>query len=849
MTLVLVVACAAAARPAAAQQDTAYTELIVQLRIVRGPERVVEALGRDSVVYLPLRQLLEMAEIRVHELVPGRRLAGTLEPGAIPFWFDTELATRGRRGATGAMAPGEAVWRGEELYLAGPVFATVFNVGLRMDWSELTAVVSDAENLPVLRRLERERRRLSLAAEARRFTDASLISVPAPLADGAALDWSAVMGSSDPEHNYSVQGGLGVALAGGSLELLAQRQVSSGLRVSHTRTSWERAWPERRDIRQLRLGDGFLDGPRPRATRGVAITNAPFVRPAEFMVDAVGGVLSPGWTLELFSGGRMLSYAVTDSAGRYQLPVPLNYGPNPSEVRAYGPNGEIVRRARAFEIPYAQLPRGRFEYALGAGECQADPCRHVFVGDARYGVSRRLTARGGVEAFRRAGRSSTWHPYASLAAALTPSLLVSGEAVVRAFRQGRLIYSPSPDLRVEAGHAVFDSTDARVLFGVSVDRRRSDLTTFWRPWGGRIQLTVAATRGGGAASRRAATSAGAQVRLPGATLSVTAHEEAFRFGAAAQTRSSGLDGGVFTLVPGVVPLLARSLVTAGVRTRCEGSLGACDPMPQEYRAALGRQLTPAVRLEAVATWQRLPRRTVLELNLTTNLPFVRAVTRSGYSRETDYQGSQQLEGSVLLNRRARRVLFGDGRSVGRGGVAGAVFLDRNGNGVQDGGEAGVPEVLVRVGSRGAVTDSMGRFASFDLLPFERAIVQLDTNSLTDPTWIPAVVAVAVRPTPNGYQYVPLPLVEGRELSGIVTLEGAGVGQVRVLARNVETNRVLTLTTYGDGTFYAPGVRPGTYELTFPREDLARMQTFFAPLTVTIGAQDRAPAPIRIDLRR
>ena len=119
MTLVLAVTCAAVARPVAAQQDPAWTELIVQLRIVRGPERVVVALGRDSVVYLPLRQLLEMAEVRVTELVPGRRLAGTLEPGAIPYWFDTELATRGRRDATGAMAPGDAEWRGEGLYVAG----------------------------------------------------------------------------------------------------------------------------------------------------------------------------------------------------------------------------------------------------------------------------------------------------------------------------------------------------------------------------------------------------------------------------------------------------------------------------------------------------------------------------------------------------------------------------------------------------------------------------------------------------------------------------------------------------------------------------------------------------------
>jgi len=81
--------------------DTSVTEVLLQLRIDGGPSEVVAALGRDTLTLVPVRRFLELAEIRAATLVPGRRLAGVVQPGRIPFRFDTD---------SGTVARGDSVW-------------------------------------------------------------------------------------------------------------------------------------------------------------------------------------------------------------------------------------------------------------------------------------------------------------------------------------------------------------------------------------------------------------------------------------------------------------------------------------------------------------------------------------------------------------------------------------------------------------------------------------------------------------------------------------------------------------------------------------------------------------------
>ena len=90
--------------------------------------------------------------------------------------------------------------------------------------------------------------------------------------------------------------------------------------------------------------------------------------------------------------------------------------------------------------------------------------------------------------------------------------------------------------------------------------------------------------------------------------------------------------------------------------------------------------------------------------------------------------------------------LGNGRNLGRAGVTGVVFLDEDGDGRQNGEEPGIPGVQVRVGSMVVRTDSLGRFRVFDLVPFERTVVEVDSLSFADPTWVATACSAGTTPS-------------------------------------------------------------------------------------------------------
>jgi hypothetical protein len=251
---------------------------------------------------------------------------------------------------------------------------------------------------------------------------------------------------------------------------------------------------------------------------------------------------------------------------------------------------------------------------------------------------------------------------------------------------------------------------------------------------------------------------------------------------------------------------------------------------------LARRVTDNLRIELETSWRRGVRGFAIDLTVVTALPTIRATSRNKYSAETGLQGIQSLEGSLLWDREGRRVTFTDGRSVGRAGLAGDVFLDENGNGRRDPDEMGVPNLRVRVGPQAVITDSLGRFGTWDLMPFEPIPITIDTLSIRNPLWVPAMRNASVVPTPNSFDVVALPMVRAAELRGRVVLgpEEQPVGGVKLVVNDVRTNAATIVTSFSDGAFLFHGLRPGKYDLTLNPEQLEQLGATFEAVTVTVG---------------
>ena len=199
---------------------------------------------------------------------------------------------------------------------------------------------------------------------------------------------------------------------------------------------------------------------------------------------------------------------------------------------------------------------------------------------------------------------------------------------------------------------------------------------------------------------------------------------------------------------------------------------------------------------------------------TADLNAFRMFDRATYQERTNEVSTLQLlQGSARWDRVAGRLEFGSSVGLERGGVSGRVFVDENANGTFDQGEIPVPNVRMIVGSEAQRTDSDGRFSVWDLVAFEPTRVSIDSLSVPNPLWVPAVSLAEIPVGPSTYRAFDVPLTMGGEISGRVFLDqNGGIGGVRLILANTATGQERVITTFSDGEFYAFGVRPGDYEL-------------------------------------
>lgn len=809
LSLVLLALCAGPGFGAASEGgDLEPQEVIVEVAIGKLVQRTVMALESEGELLLPAREFFELVELRVH-VDSLCRLSGVRYPEKIPLFVDPTALTAAAGDSTWEITRSQAIQRDGALYIATSVLAALLDVRLHLDWTELRITVLNPERLPVGRRIARIRARRDRGGDDD-FIDESVqnVGLHRPGWDGAVLDWSLLYpGGGSPLDRTSYRAGLGMNVLGGSLELAYQDLGPSGDRALG---SWLGVWPERAALRQLGLGDVAGTGPRPAAMRGAFLTNSPFVRPAFFDMDVLVGQLPPGWEVELYREGRLIDFADAGDDGRFRLQTPLAYGPNPLELRAYGPYGQMRLWEQAVRVQADRLPERTFEYGVTAGACRDRACDAVGNLDLHYGVSRALTLRVGAEGFTRDSLPDLFQPYASLIGNISSQWLVRGEALWKGFAGGDLVYEPSPDVRVGAGAAWFDSDVTAPLLTPRGRRSEYRAFGFWRPIP-RLRTFFLETSALRVLNQTSS--------LTLARLGSSFQSGAVRWTAGVRNERSEAAGGASALtivdVSSFVNLRShRSALLDGLFLRAGAEASARGFERLEWLAS--RKMVGDTRFDVRLSWVRGVSDPFVAVGLTASLPAARSTSQLAHTPNDGVYASSFVEGSVIWNGPARRIDVAPGRSLGRGGLGGRVFLDANGNGRYDGNDEPLSAVRVQVGPHAVTTGEHGRFAVWDLLPFVEERVVLDSMSLPHPLWVPAFSLATVMVSPNGFRHLDVPVLPAAEVVGRVTfVTEAGarpLSGLRLELVNRETARRFQAITFYDGEFYVMGLPPGEYEV-------------------------------------
>jgi len=425
--------------------------------------------------------------------------------------------------------------------------------------------------------------------------------------------------------------------------------------------------------------------------------------------------------------------------------------------------------------------------------------------DARWGALQALTVQAGTTFLSRDSLAGRWHPYLDITAAPHPSLSLAVQAAAGAFASGHVWLVPTPDINASLEHITFTSPTPDPVLGWGTLRTRTAAEVFWRPtqrdhavfWRARV-LAQATT-----SFRQRDAGLTATIPLPRGRLALGTAYRTVRLGSGPADRSLGAEAAFALLLPRSAGRLRDLFLRSEVAAAPDSGL-------TRALLSLGRQISPFFRLEAGGSWRRATGLR-LELALSTSLPGVRAVQSTSYDRQAGMDGLEIMEGSVLWDPASRRVTLADGRSLDRGGVTGLVYRDENANGRRDPGETPVAGAQVRIGPQVARTGDDGRFAVWDLVPFDPAALEIDSLSLDSPLWMPAAARFTIEPLPNAYRHVELPLVPVGEISGVITRGGRPAPGVPVRLESASGLRLVT-TTFSDGEFYVFGVRPGRYRI-------------------------------------
>lgn len=822
--------------------------ILIQLHLGRITSTTLEAYRQGSTLLLPFRQVLDLTEIASSTL-PDSSIEFTLQPGNVHGALSRapDQLEAGRKAI--ALSPATHLRIQGEDYLSTEVLTTLFGSEFRVEWSELDVTIMSPEVFPLGQKTARENARRGFHGQVDLSPAPNLLmGLDRSSTGGAVVDYTMILPTQEPGTAGSWNLGVGADFFGGSLETTLQSQGLNGNQVRGF-GSWTGVWRDNPTLSQVRVGDGLSTGPRPRSVQGFAISNSPYVRPSLVGEVPIELQLGAGWQVEAYRGGQLIGFDSVNTAGRFSLDVPIQYGENPVDLVAYGPNGEVRRLTRTYRVLGDALPYRRFEYGLSAGACRVEACDASANLDLRYGLTRRIALRGGMDQFWRSGQSNLFHPYAGFTGNPINALVIDVEGVANAELRSGIDFEPTTAFRLSGEYATFARGIENPIFTTPGRFNQWDAIGFFRPLRNSWAVTVDAGMdgftdviGNTLNSRLNVSWQTGLVRLvPGVRYTNVSPSADTLAG----TKSTFWSLGVFTLPD---PRLGKFLggVSAQADFEVNGSGNANSAL-----VSLSRLVTRGLRAEISTSWVKGLGNT-FGFALSTELPTVRSVTTMRVPTHGQAYGNQFVQGSALLNAGESRVAFAAGPSLQRSGVTGIVYLDANGDGQRQPDEVVIPGVRVQVGYQTAVTDSLGRYRVWDIQAFEPVGVVIDSASLASPLWVPTVNLVQVEPQPNRFRSVDLAVTPAGVVDGKVLRDSptglVGVAGVTVVLVDLTRNTRRTVTTFSDGTFYSMGVKPGDYEIRIDDRSAQRLGMSAEPVRRTVRIDPEGDSQSGIELR-
>jgi hypothetical protein len=735
----------------------------------------------------------------------------------------------------------------DDIYVDVALFSEWLPIRLDVDLLGSAITVVPLEPLPLQLRLERERK-LALAQTGQStLSHFPKIEVPYKLFDGPFVDetlqWTraaSLQGGSQSTLNYSTYATGDFLFAEASAFVSGTDHVISDSRFSLSRKDPDGNLLGFLGAREVTVGDVFHPGlgliALPRSGPGLLVSNYPIELPTQFDRQSFRGDLPPGWEVELYRAQELLAYAQSRPDGLYEfLDVPLLFGLNAFRLEFFGPQGQHRTETQNLNVGDSLTPKGKVYYRLVGN----DPGVRL-IGTGLEDVGSRSTL--------------------EVSAGLTRNLSISvsggnvdladgrhtyGEAGLRAF--WGWLFANVDVAKDQNGGSAWQGTLYSRFGAFGLQLQHAELYQF------ESEAFVSA-----AAPLQSRTSLRLDTFIPETFLpklpllveikqdqlesgervdQITSRLSAFSHGLSVSNQlswafSSGGNTQIPTNTTGQI-LISKYLQSFALR-------GEIDYQMKPDRNLTGVFLTAETRLVREFLLSVGLNRAFLSHQTQLLLGVNKLEGRFGYGIFADYSRPGGLGGHLVFSLGVGRdtrtgVLYSQARPLaGLGGVSGRAFLDTNGNGRLDEGEALIPGAgfLLNGGGNLARTDEKGDAFITNLPPYQDLDFSLATTTLEDPFWKPSLEGVRFVPRPGKVALIDFPVQIFGEITGTVYLRREGANQeasdVELELVNPQGAVIKTVFSAYDGFYDVTDIKPGHYTLRVAEKQVAEIHLLPVP---------------------
>ncbi len=220
--------------------------------------------------------------------------------------------------------------------------------------------------------------------------------------------------------------------------------------------------------------------------------------------------------------------------------------------------------------------------------------------------------------------------------------------------------------------------------------------------------------------------------------------------------------------------------------------------------------------------------------------FARISPRITYNSEDDFFAGLSTRFGLLKDPSSGNVEVLDRNVTNVGALSAFVYLDKDGNGLFDGDDEPLPDIVVSApqNSRRETTDESGVALFTRMTHLRLTDVYVDSGSLHDPSWVSGFEGVSIVPREGYVAQIEFPIHMSGEIDGIVYAKTVSVPDALrpdnyvepkpIYMRNVELHLYnakgeveQTVVTDTGGFYYFTQVPPGRYFLVVDEESAQR----------------------------